>query len=219
MLSSTEENYLKCIFALSEKDDKGVTTNAIANRMQTSAASVTDMLRRLTEKQLLSYKKYKGVRLTLKGEEAAKVLVRKHRLWEVFLVETLAFSWDEVHEIAEQLEHIQSPLLIKRLDSFLGFPKFDPHGDPIPDAHGKFSERHDSPLSSFKAGTEAEVVGVLDHSTEFLQHLDQLNLSIGSKLVVKDIVAYDKSLSIEINGSQNVNISERVARNVLVKAS
>src|SRR5690554_5916872 len=137
MFSDSEENYLKSIFHLQRLSEDGVSTNAIADRMQTKASSVTDMLKKLADKDLVNYIKYQGVTLTNKGKKTAASIIRKHRLWEVFLVEKLDFNWDEVHEIAEQLEHIQSEKLIKKLDAFLGYPKKDPHGDPIPDADGE----------------------------------------------------------------------------------
>jgi DtxR family transcriptional regulator, Mn-dependent transcriptional regulator len=128
----SEENYLKAIYHLSKEEDESVSTNALAERLETTAASVSDMLKKLAKKELIEYKKYQGVNISEKGKRVALQIIRKHRLWEVFLVEKLSFNWDEVHEIAEQLEHIDSPTLVKRLDEFLGYPKFDPHGDPIP---------------------------------------------------------------------------------------
>ena len=136
-MTFSEENYLKTIYHLTIISDSEISTNAIAEKMETKASSVTDMLKKLAEKDLVDYKKYQGVSLTEKGKLSAKMIVRKHRLWEVFLVEKLDFSWDEVHDIAEQLEHIKSEKLINKLDDFLGNPTEDPHGDPIPDKNGK----------------------------------------------------------------------------------
>ena len=136
-MTFSEENYLKTIYHLTTASDAEVSTNAIAEKMETKASSVTDMLKKLAEKGLINYKKYQGVSLTQDGKLAAKMSVRKHRLWEVFLVEKLGFSWDEVHDIAEQLEHIKSEKLINKLDDFLDNPTEDPHGDPIPDREGR----------------------------------------------------------------------------------
>ena len=137
-MTFSEENYLKTIYHLTTSLSTEISTNAIAEMMETKASSVTDMLKKLAEKDLVHYKKYQGVFLTPKGKLAAKMIVRKHRLWEVFLVEKLDFSWDEVHEVAEQLEHIQSKKLIDKLDQFLEYPSIDPHGDPIPNAKGEW---------------------------------------------------------------------------------
>jgi len=159
-ISEAEENYLKAIFKISEKEDRPVSTSAIAAEMNTSAASVTDMIKKLSEKALVLHEKYRGVVLTDAGSGIAKKLIRKHRLWEVFLVNKLDFSWDEVHAIAEQLEHIHSDRLIERLDDFLGFPRFDPHGDPIPDAEGNMVLRKQVLLSELKEGNSCVIVGV-----------------------------------------------------------
>src|SRR5688500_18567354 len=160
MNSFTEENYLKAIFKLLEGDDEAVTTNAIAEKMNTRAASVTDMLKKLSEKKLINYKKYQGVTLTSSGKKIALNIIRKHRLWEVFLVEKLNFKWDEVHDIAEQLEHINSDTLIERIDKFLNYPKFDPHGDPIPDINGKFQSNKSVLVSELKLNSVGIMTGV-----------------------------------------------------------
>ncbi|MFK8101705.1 MAG: metal-dependent transcriptional regulator [Saprospiraceae bacterium] len=217
MLSFTEENYLKAIFKLSEREKKAASTNAIAKEMQTSAASVTDMLKRLAEKKLLNYEKYKGVTLSESGQKIATNLIRKHRLWEVFLVEKLHFSWDEVHDIAEQLEHIHSEHLIDRLDEYLAFPKFDPHGDPIPDAEGKFTFRKQIPLSQLHVGRTAIVVGVQEHSAHFLQYLDRLDLGLGSQLEVLEKFDFDDSLRLDVNATKEQIISIKVSQNLLVQ--
>lgn len=181
MNSFTEENYLKAIFKLLEKGGKTVSTTAIADRMNTKAATVTDMLKRLAEKKLINYQKYQGVTLTDKGKAIAVSIIRKHRLWEVFLVEKLHFKWDEVHDIAEQMEHINSDELVNRLDGFLNHPKFDPHGDPIPDAKGVFNRKKSLLLAEIAVGETCVMTGVVDHSTSFLQYLDKVGLSIGKK--------------------------------------
>ena len=215
-ISQTEENYLKAIFKISEKEDKPASTNAISTEIQTSAASVTDMLKRLSEKELLHYEKYKGVTLTDKGNQIATELIRKHRLWEVFLVDKLDFSWDEVHEMAEQLEHIKSKELVERLDEFLGKPKFDPHGDPIPDANGNFTFRKQVLLADMAPGNEGVVVGVQDHTTAFLQYLDRLELVLGVAIKVLERFEYDESVKILLKGQKEQILSKKVCQNLFV---
>jgi DtxR family transcriptional regulator, Mn-dependent transcriptional regulator len=214
--SYTEENYLKAIFKLFEKTEKPISTNAIAAEMETSAASVSDMLKRLNDKQLIHYVKYRGVTLTATGNEIATYLIRRHRLWEVFLVEKLDFSWDEIHEIAEELEHINSTKLTNRLEAFLGFPKFDPHGDPIPDEHGNFTTRTQILLSDapLKKGI---IVGVNEHSTAFLQQLDRLRLVLGTQVELLERFAYDDALIIRIEDGSELTISGKMAQNIYVK--
>ena len=175
-MTLAEENYLKTIFHLERKLKSEVSTNALAERMQTRASSVTDMMQKLADKKMLVYKKYKGVQLTEKGKKAAAYVVRKHRLWEVFLVDKLKFHWDEVHEIAEQMEHINSVELIKRLDAFLGHPDFDPHGDPIPDKDGNIKKAEKRLLSELIKNQIGICVGVKESSPEYLQYLDKKNL-------------------------------------------
>ena len=187
LLSQAEENYLKAIFKICESEDKPASTNAIANELSMTPAAVSDMLKRLATKELVHYKRHRGVTLTKDGRQLATTLIRKHRLWEVFLFDILNFSWDEVHEIAEQLEHIQSDQLINRLDKFLGQPKFDPHGDPIPDADGKFAKRKQLQLLALEVGEVGIVVGVLEHSTAFLQYLDKMHLGLGVKVEVLEV--------------------------------
>ncbi len=217
MISHTEENYLKAIFKIAEKQHKAVSTNAISKEMQTSAASVTDMLKRLSEKELINYARYKGVSLTEEGKKIATSLIRKHRLWEVFLVEKLNFSWDKVHDIAEELEHIKSEELVEQLDAFLQYPKFDPHGDPIPDAAGNFTFRQQMPLNELAENEEGILVGVREHSSPFLQYLDQLKLSLGTSIRLIEKFDYDNSVKITIAGKQSVMISDKVAHNLLIK--
>ena len=214
--SFTEENYLKAIFKLLEGGDEAVTTNAIAERMNTRAASVTDMLKKLSEKKLINYKPYQGVTLTTQGRKVAVSIIRKHRLWEVFLVEKLNFKWDEVHDIAEQLEHINSESLVERLDQFLNHPKFDPHGDPIPDQNGKFHNRNSQLLSQSREGQVCVMTGVVDHSATFLRHLDKTGLSLGDEIKIKEIGEYDKSLQVTINKKETMYLSYDVAKNILV---
>jgi DtxR family Mn-dependent transcriptional regulator len=215
--SVTEENYIKAIFHLSQETDEAVSTNAIAEMVGASAASVTDMMKRLREKRIIEYERYRGVRLTSSGDAIARQLVRRHRLWEVFLKEKLGFSWDEVHEIAEQLEHIKSDLLIDRLDSLLAYPRFDPHGDPIPDSQGKMGQLSPVRLSSLRPGDQSSVQAVADTSVIFLQYLDQLKIGIGSSLIVCEIHEYDKSILIETSDGRRLTISSKAADNLVVR--
>ena len=219
MITHAEENYLKAIFTIAEKEAGPALTNAIATLMQTSAASVTDMLKRLSDKQLISYEKYRGVQLTQEGNRVATVLIRKHRLWEVFLVDKLGFAWDEVHELAEQLEHVQGDELVSRLDQFLGRPRFDPHGDPIPDAEGRWTYRKQAPLATLQPGNRGIVTGVDDHSTAFLQYLDQLGLTLGAELELLERIIYDQSVRVRTTSGHELILSEKVAQNLFVKTS
>jgi DtxR family transcriptional regulator, Mn-dependent transcriptional regulator len=216
MNSFTEENYIKAIYKLLESGEDTVSTNAIAEKMQTKAASVTDMLKKLALKKLINYQKYQGVSLTGKGEKVALSIIRKHRLWEMFLVEKFNFKWDEVHDVAEQLEHIQSDKLIEELDKFLNFPKADPHGDPIPDAKGKLLQQKSKSLSQYKVNDICVMTGVVDHSPAFLQYLDKTGFVLGNEIKIKDVVAFDKSLQIIVNKKNTLFISSDVAKNILV---
>ncbi len=215
-LSFAEENYLKAVYHLSKAGENDVSTNAIADEMRTKAASVSDMLRRLSEKELVIYKKYQGVKISESGKKSALQVIRKHRLWEVFLVEKLKFNWDQVHEIAEQLEHIKSPLLIKRLDEFLGHPKFDPHGDPIPDENGEFKEKPQIPLAEVNLNGDGIVVAVKDSNPLFLQHLDKIGIYLGAKTKIVDRVEFDGSMEILVDNKNKLFISKEIAQNVLV---
>ncbi len=215
-ITTAEENYLKAIFKIAEKEDKAVLTTSIAAAMNTAAASVTDMLKRLAEKQLIKYEKYRGVELTEDGNRLATTLIRKHRLWEVFLVEKLGFAWDEVHDLAEQLEHVQGEPLIDRLDNFLGHPRFDPHGDPIPDAQGRWTFRQQVRVSLLQPGEKGILTGVDDHATPFLQYLDQIGVALGIEIQLLDRTEYDQSVQVRISGKTEVTLSEKVAQNLLV---
>ncbi len=214
MQSFTEENYLKVIYHLAEHVDT-VQTNAIAEQIQTKPASVTDMIKKLAEKGLVDYVKYQGVSLTEKGKLTALDIVRKHRLWESFLVDKLHFKWDEVHELAEQLEHIKSVELIDRLDEFLGFPKADPHGDPIPDKHGRFTETKFIKLIELEISGTGTITGVSMHSAAFLKHLDKLGLTLGKVIQVTDITDFDGSIELTADQKQ-INISREVAKHILI---
>jgi DtxR family Mn-dependent transcriptional regulator len=217
MISQTEENYLKAIYKINEREGKSANTNAISAAMNTTAASVTDMLKRLAEKEFINYEKYKGVTLTTEGANAATALVRKHRIWEVFLCDKLGYSWDECHDLAEQLEHIKSVDLIERLDAFLGKPKFDPHGDPIPDRNGNYATRQQILLAEMPIGQKGVMVGVQEHSTAFLQHLDRVGLVLAAKVEILEVFEFDKSVKIRLNESIELLISNKVSENVFVK--
>ncbi|MBP9792756.1 MAG: metal-dependent transcriptional regulator [Flavobacterium sp.] len=215
-MTHSEENYLKAIYHLTSVLENEISTNAIAEKMETKASSVTDMLKKLADKDLVHYKKYQGVSLTDKGLHSAKMIVRKHRLWEVFLVEKLAFSWDEVHDIAEQLEHIKSEQLVNKLDAFLNFPTEDPHGDPIPNAEGNIIKVEKQLLSELQEKQTGICVGVKDTSSEFLQYLDKQGISLGSKIEIKSREIFDLSLKIGINGNE-MTISNKIASNLFVR--
>jgi DtxR family Mn-dependent transcriptional regulator len=217
-LSFTEENYLKAIYKIHEKTQLSVNTNAISEGMNTTPASVTDMLKKLADKELVSYEKYKGVTLTPAGEERALHLIRKHRLWETFLVNTLHFSWEEVHDIAEELEHIDSKLLIRKLDNFLGNPRFDPHGDPIPDEDGNYQHRIEKLLSEMLPREIGVIVGVKDHSSEFLKYLNQHALTLGKSIIVNELFDYDKSISVTLEGDKKLTLSNLVCKNIVASS-
>jgi DtxR family transcriptional regulator, Mn-dependent transcriptional regulator len=215
-MTSSEENYLKVIYHLSVVSPKGVNTNAIAGMLETKASSVTDMLKKLSEKDLVLYKKYQGALLTEKGVLTAKMIVRKHRLWEVFLVEKLNFTWDEVHEIAEELEHIKSEKLINSLDAFLEFPDFDPHGDPIPNKNGEIKKLQKHLLSDATVNVIYKCVGVKDSSPEFLQYLDKQKIALGSTFRVLEKDAFDDILHVEID-NKKITISNKIATNLYLQ--
>ncbi len=215
--SFTEENYIKAIFKLEEMGKSGaVSTNDIAIRLSMQPATVTDMIKRLADKKILTYKKYHGVLLTAKGKKIALDVIRKHRLWEVFLVKKLNFRWDEVHEIAEQLEHINSEALVNKLDDFLGNPKFDPHGDAIPDKEGKMRSVNSYPLSTITKKQTYIFCGVVNHEAKFLQYLTTLDLNLGNTIEVESINEYDSSFKIKINKKRHEFLSEQVASSILV---
>lgn len=216
MLTIAEENYLKCIFKRSEKSAEAVATNTIAEAMHTKAASVTDMLRKLSDKELVHYQKYRGVRLTDQGAQVAKRLLRSHRLWEVFLVDKLDFTWDEVHELAEELEHIRSDKLMEKLDKYLGYPQYDPHGDPIPDKHGNINYPSQTTLKELLEGDTGIVVGVLDSSVPFLQYLDKVKIELGTTVAVIHHFDFDGAVQCRI-GQRELTMSEQVARNLYIR--
>lgn len=216
MFSQSEENYIKTIYHLAVMSDKGISTNAIAKSLKTKASSVTDMIKKLSDKEVVVYKKYQGVTLTNLGKKTAANIIRKHRLWEVFLVEQLNFSWDEVHEVAEQLEHIKSPKLINELDAFLGYPKRDPHGDPIPDKEGNLPQIKKSLLATLQKNEKGVCVGVNDTSSEFLRFLDKQEIGLGLSIEVLDKEPFDDSFLVKINGKE-MTISNKVANNIYIQ--
>ncbi|WP_162339542.1 metal-dependent transcriptional regulator [Cyclobacterium salsum] len=216
VLSTTEENYLKSIFQLLKEGSEKVGTNDIAELTGTKAASVSDMLKKLAAKQLLSYQKYQGVSLTEEGAKTALLILRRYRLWEVFLVEKLKFNWDEVAAIAEELEHVKAPPLVRRLDEYLGFPKFDPHGDPIPDEFGEWSHTPRMILQEVSPGNAGKVVAVTNSSAAFLKYLDKVGIYIGARIEVVDKVEFDGSLELRVDGEKTSFLSREVAANLQV---
>lgn len=217
MRNEGQENYIKAIFALHEAGAETVATNAIAERVQTAAASVSDMLKKLQGRGLIDYEKYYGVRLTEAGRAEAIAIVRKHRLWECFLVQKLKFGWHQVHEMAEQLEHIESEELTNRLDAFLGFPVSDPHGDPIPDERGHYRLTEETvALGALQAGEAGRLVTVANSATAFLLYLDERGISPGDELGVEKVFEFDRSMDVRVSG-RVVNLSEQVVKSLLVK--
>ena len=217
MYSQTEENYIKAIHSLNQRDREGASTKAIAELLETQASSVTDMLRKLSEKGLVNYERYKRPELTESGEAEAMRIVRKHRLWETFLVDKLGFGWDEVHELAEELEHIRSPRLTDRLDRFLDHPKYDPHGDPIPDAEGRMEKHEKVLLSEIGEGERARIVGVRDSSAELLRYLERMGLVLGTDLRIEEHFQFDGSRELIKGDGGSLTISFQVAQNLYVK--
>ncbi|WNH08517.1 metal-dependent transcriptional regulator [Thalassobellus suaedae] len=213
MVSLSEENYLKAIYQLGQQGSLAVSTNAIAKKIESKASSVTDMIKKLAEKDLANYVKYQGVSLTEKGRMAAALVIRKHRLWEVFLVEKLNFSWDEVHDVAEQLEHIKSLKLVNELDDFLGNPTHDPHGDPIPDKDGNYAPVKSVNILDLETGKEGVLALVKNSSDVFLKYLNKNNLALGDAIKVLDFEPFDNSLTIETKFKKMI-ISKEVAQNL-----
>lgn len=217
LLSFTEENYLKAIYSLTQRHGSPETsTSHIAEQLSTKPSTVTDMLRKLADKKLIAYEKYRKIELTKSGKQLAILVIRKHRLWEVFLHEKLQFGWDEVHEIAEQLEHIQSEELITRLEKFLGFPKFDPHGDPIPSATGELQAGQRITLSDVQINKSCEVVGVNDSSAVFLKYLQQVDIGIGTIIKVLEKFSFDGSITISLDRKVKISVSKKFADNLMV---
>ena len=216
MVTQSEENYLKTIYHLGKQGSFSVSTNDISEKIATKASSVTDMLKKLAEKELVDYKKYQGVCLTNEGKRIAANVIRKHRLWELFLVNKLNFSWDEVHDVAEQLEHIKSPKLVNELDVFLEYPTHDPHGDPIPDKEGNIQKVQKILLSQVNESVVCFCVGVKDSSANFLKYLDKNSIALGTEIQVLTKESFDNSITIRINNS-DLTISKEIANNIYVK--
>ena len=214
IFSQSEENYLKTIFHL-QVGTEAVSTNALADKLRTRPASVTDMMKKLNAKKLLHYKPYYGFCLSNEGKKIALNVIRRHRLWEFFLAEKLKFSWNEVHEVAEELEHVSSKKLIDKLDEFLDFPQFDPHGDPIPDSKGKMKASSEVPLIELPINQQAEVRRVANQSEEMLELLKHKNIGIGTRIEVKRLFDFDHSLEIKLKTS-TITISEQLAENIFV---
>ena len=216
-LTQSEENYIKAIYAIQNEINGPIATNELAEKMGTKASSATDMIKKLSDKDIISYEKYKGCLLTKKGNLIALKTIRKHRLWETFLVEKLHFKWDEVHDIAEQLEHIQSPELTNRLEAFLDFPKFDPHGDPIPDEDGKIMEREQTKkLNELSEGEKGIIIGVDDGSPQFLQYLDKLKIQLGSEISILEVFEFDQSMLIRL-GKKEIQLSKIATSQITVQ--
>ena len=213
LITLSEENYLKAIYHLGKQGSEAVSTNAIAEQMDTKASSVTDMIKKLADKDLANYIKYQGVSLTKSGKLAATSIIRKHRLWEVFLVEKLNFTWDEVHEVAEQLEHIKSDKLVNQLDSFLGYPKHDPHGDPIPDKEGNYTVLKSINLLEVNPGDQGVLISVDDSSDVFLKYLNKNNLALGDNIKIIHVEPFDHSFTIQTKDKTMI-ISKDVAQNL-----
>jgi len=216
MITLAEENYLKAIRSINLNANERISTNAIAQEIGTSAASVSDMFKKLQEKGLIKHEKYKGVKLTKKGNSLAVSIIRKHRLWETFLVKKLEFNWEEVHDIAEQLEHIKSPKLINKLDAYLNYPKFDPHGEPIPTKKGKIANNNTIPLNKLKNKAKGKVMGVTLDKKSFLTYLTKLNIQIGTEIEILEKISFDQSLTVKIDNI-NQHISNDVAQYLLIK--
>jgi DtxR family Mn-dependent transcriptional regulator len=213
--STSEENYLKTIFHLQIKDDN-VTTNELAERLQTKPASITDMMKKLKSRKLVNYQPYQGFRLTNEGKKIALSIIRRHRLWEFFLAEKLKFNWDEVHEVAEQLEHVSSKKLIDKLDEYLNYPKFDPHGDPIPDTNGKMETSRQISLSELPVNKTAKICYISDQSELLLEYLQEKKINIGSSVTVKKRFGFDGSLEIR-SDNKLLTITSQAAKNIFVK--
>ena len=215
MHSFTEENYLKAIYKLQETNGEVVATSALAQVMGVHSPSVTDMLKRMASKKLVIYQKSKGFKLTEKGRQVAVGIIRKHRLWEVFLVDKLGFRWDEVHDIAEDLEHIQSERLVNTLDAYLGYPKADQHGDPIPDKNGKLKKVKTQPLTSAPLKKKVTIIALGNSSDEFLRYLDKMGITIGDTVEVSEIEDFDKSVTV-LHKKSSFSLSNEAANFLLV---
>jgi len=214
--STSEENYLKTIYHLQTKDDN-VSTNELAEKLQAKPASITDMMKKLKTRKLVNYQPYRGFRLTPEGKKVALSIIRRHRLWEYFLAEKLKFNWDEVHEVAEQLEHVSNKKLVDKLDEFLAYPKFDPHGDPIPDTNGKMEATKQISLSELQINKPAKICYIANQSELLLEHLQEKKIKMDAMIVVKRKFSYDDSLEIKLDNKIMLTISGQLAKNIFVK--
>jgi DtxR family Mn-dependent transcriptional regulator len=213
--SVSEENYIKTIYHLQQETER-VNTMLLATTLDTKPASITDMLKKLKTKRLLDYKPYYGFKLSAEGNKVALGIIRRHRIWEFFLAEKLKFNWEEVHEMAEDLEHVSNKKLIDKLDAFLGFPKFDPHGDPIPDQDGKIQKEDHVLLSELKVKAQGRVTKIKSHSKKIMDLIAHQQINIGSKITVKKVFEFDDSMEILIDGKITKNISEQLANNIFI---
>lgn len=217
MNSQSEEDYLKALYHL-EMEFDSVSTNSIADYLDMKPSSVTDMLKKLAEKKFINYQKYKGTSLTKKGKLIALSIIRKHRLWETFLVDKLGFGWDQVHIIAEQLEHIKSEELIENLDNFLGNPKYDPHGDPIPNKDGEIEKMNQKLLVELKASQKGIITGVKKGTASLLNYLDKEKIKLGDFIEVIEILEFDGTYIVEIN-KRKLTFSEKICQNLLLETN
>ncbi|MBX2924595.1 MAG: metal-dependent transcriptional regulator [Chitinophagaceae bacterium] len=215
MISLTEENYLKALYRLSQQN-KEITVKDIADSLNIKMPTVNSMVKKLDEKKFIRYEKYKAIELTEKGRKQALHILRKHRLTELFLSQVMGLGWEEVHDIAEQIEHIQSDRFFNRIDEMLGYPQFDPHGEPIPDVNGKLPVYKSFPLSEGALNKTYKLTGVANHDPAFLQFLDSIGLTLGSSIEIKEIQNFDKSMSVKLNHKTKTIFSNTVCRNLLV---
>ncbi len=213
--TESEENYIKAIFHLQLTDDT-VTTNALAGKLQSRPASITDMMKKLSVKKLLNYQPYHGFSLTTEGKKLAMAIIRRHRLWEYFLAKKLGFGWEEIHHVAEELEHVSNKKLIDKLDEYLGFPEFDPHGDPIPDKKGRIKTSDNIKLNEWPLHIPALVCRVANQSSQMLDLMQHKNISIGTILEIKKHFEFDRSLQIKLKGNKTETITEQLAKNIFV---
>ncbi len=214
-LSKSEENYLKSIFNLSEFGNKKVSTNSISKILNIEPASVTDMIKKLSKKKLIYHERYKGSSISKSGIKIALQIIRRHRLWEVFLHDKLKFKWDQIHEIAEELEHVSSDNLIDSLDKFLKYPKIDPHGDPIPNKLGEIDFVDKISIYDLNINQKGIVSRIINEDDEFFNLLKKLDIEIGSEIKMIDKIEYDDSLEISIN-NKSVIISKQIASNIKI---
>lgn len=213
--SVAEENYIKSIFHLQEKG--GLSTGKLSESLQTKPASVTDMLKKLKEKKLIAWSPYKQIKLTAKGKTLALNIIRRHRLWEYFLSEKLHFDWDEVHAVAEELEHVSSEKLIDKLDAFLHYPRVDPHGDPIPDADGNMQPRAQLRMADLPLHTPANIIAVTSQELHLLELLKHFSISLGTRIEVKKKFEFDESMEVRISNKAAIHIGNTISKSLIVK--